>query len=95
MRYEIVEYLLKGIRKSIISYIDLNGKEFPREEEGMLYRIFMILFGRCFRENEDGDNLIRSVYSDLESSNINILKRVTLVNKKAIVREAKKKVDLI
>jgi hypothetical protein len=94
MRNEIVEYLLKGIRKSLISYVDLNGKEFPREEKGVLHKIFMLLFGSCFKEDESADNLMRSVCSDLEAGNADMFKHVTLINKKAIVREAKKKVDL-
>lgn len=95
MRNEIVEYLLKGIRKSIISYAELNEKEFPKKEKGALYRLFMTVFGKCLRKGEDESSFARTGYSDLEAGNTELHKRVNLVNKKAIIREAKRKVRLL
>eukprot|EP01022_Parablepharisma_sp_SALTPOND_P032083 TRINITY_DN827_c0_g1_i2.p1 TRINITY_DN827_c0_g1~~TRINITY_DN827_c0_g1_i2.p1 ORF type:complete len:1944 (+),score=85.16 TRINITY_DN827_c0_g1_i2:3283-9114(+) len=99
MRNEIVEYLLKGIRRSIISYTNpkVGSESIEEEDEGIFKRILKALFGRCIRGFDDEDEFKeyrRTVPSNLAAGNGQTLKCVNLVEKRTIIREAKREVSL-
>lgn len=92
MRREIVEYLMKGIRKSIISHLDTKSAPgvIIEEHEGILHTIFKSIISHFINDEHQTED---SSYSFV-SQNPAILSRVNLVERKLIIREAKREVGL-
>ncbi len=97
MRNEIVEYLLKGIRRSITAYSNTKGgQEEPEEEsDGWVTRVFKAAFGSCFRKDDDEETeeYRRNLQSSIIAGTTSVLGRVNLVEKKAILRESRREVS--
>ena len=97
MRNEIVEYLLKGIRRSIITYS--NRKRGPLladdEDEGgcFLSGLFRTICGCCFKESPLPQASSPKDYpSSFKAGYGTMLKRVNLIERHAIMREARREV---
>jgi len=100
MRNEIVEYLLKGIRQSILLYMNPRaGGHIEEESDGIFSIIGKALFGKCLRLDDDIDDeksnsdFRKSINSNLMASGYgDLLKHVNLIDKKSIIRESKRQV---
>jgi hypothetical protein len=97
MRREIVEYLMKGIRKSIISHLDSKGAAgvIIEEYEGILHTIFKSIIGRFIGLNDEDDRRQERLSYSFISEDPAVLNRVNLVERKMIIREAKREVIVI
>ena len=91
MRNEVVEYLLKGIRKSIISYADSNKNNDPEINEGIINRVIKLLFGDC-TINENYENSRISMHSEIADQSNSIYKHIDLLERKSIIKESKREV---
>ena len=99
MRNEIVEYLLKGIRRSIISYTNPKaGGPIEEEGESIFKKILRALFGRWIRSlnnDDESGEYRRNASSNIVTGSSVILRGVNLVEKKSIIREARREVFLL
>ena len=96
MRKEIVEYLLKGIRKSIISLMDekSTGGVILEEHEGFIKNIFKTILGKFIASlNYDEDNQGQeNAELSFVSGSGSVMNHVSLVEKRSINRESKREV---
>jgi len=97
MRREIVEYLMKGIRKSIISHLDSKAAAgvIIEEHEGIFHTIFKSIIGRFIGLNDEDDKKQEGSNYSFISEDPAVLSRVNLIEKKMIIREAKREVIVI
>jgi len=99
LREEIVEYLLKGINKSITMFIGLGSArdvgDFDYSSESCFSKLWSKIFGCCEPEKPEETSKISPVKNKSIIFGTNINSKVKLTSKAAILRESNRELVLV